>query len=63
MLEPEFWSVLDACAIARKISLPALIAEIDQARLRQPPPPGLASALRTFALGEAARSGVGDEAD
>lgn len=64
LLEPEFWAVLDAVAAARSISLPILIAEIDQSRLKRMPAPGLASALRVFALEEAQRrspSGVGDE--
>ena len=63
LLEPEFWAVLDAAAAARSISLPALIAEVDQSRLKQAPAPGLASSLRVFALAAARYpdSGVGDE--
>lgn len=49
-LEPEFWAALDAIAVARGGTLPALIAEIDRARLLKAPPPGLASALRVFVL-------------
>ena len=62
MLEPEFWAVLDEFALARGVSLPALIAEIDKRRMASNPPPGLASALRVFALKEAA-SGAGDKPD
>lgn len=62
LLEQDFWNTLDAAAAARGVSLPSLIAEIDQMRLKQSPPPGLASALRVFALAEARRSGAGDEA-
>ncbi|MEZ5914006.1 MAG: ribbon-helix-helix domain-containing protein [Parvularculaceae bacterium] len=62
-LEKEFWSVLDAAAERRRVSLPRLVADIDKSRLKKTPPPGLASALRIFALSEAGRSGVGDEAD
>lgn len=52
-LEPEFWAALDATALARKISLAALIAELDAARAEAGTP--LASALRVFALAEAGR--------
>lgn len=62
LLERVFWDALDEAATARGVSLPSLIAEIDQARLKQSPPPGLASALRIFALAEAQRSGAGDKA-
>ena len=31
-LEPEFWDVLEELARARGLSLPALVAEIDDAR-------------------------------
>ena len=31
-LEPEFWDVLDELALLRGLSLPALVAEIDDAR-------------------------------
>jgi len=49
-LEPEFWAALDAFAKADGRSLPALISRIDRARLDADPPPGLASALRTYVL-------------
>ncbi len=63
LLEPDYWDALEAAAAARAQSLPTLIADIDQARLKQSPAPGLASALRVFALAEASRSGVRNEAD
>lgn len=62
LLEPEFWAALEAAAQTRGVSLPALITGIDQTRLKASPAPGLASALRVFALAEANKSGVGDEA-
>jgi len=62
-LEQEFWAVLDDVAEKRRISLPELVAEIDKSRLKQTPAPGLASALRIFALNEANGSGVGDKPD
>lgn len=61
LLEPEFWGALDAAAEKRGLALAALVAEIDGARLKQTPPPNLASALRVFALAEAAGSSVRDE--
>lgn len=62
LLEPEFWDILDKAAEQRAMSLPSLIADVDRARLKAAPAPGLASALRIFALAEARRLGVGDEA-
>jgi len=53
-LEGEFWDALDDIAGAKKRSLASLISEIDRKRLKQTPPPGLASALRVFVLKELA---------
>ena len=66
-LEPAFWEVLDGFAQEDARSLPSLIAEIDKRRLAQSPTPGLASALRVYALKRAggenlAPSSVRDEA-
>lgn len=64
-LEPEFWDALDAIARAERRSLASLIAEIDRLRLARKPAPGLASALRVFALRQFRQiggSGAGDEA-
>ncbi|OFX00551.1 MAG: aryl-sulfate sulfotransferase [Alphaproteobacteria bacterium RIFCSPHIGHO2_12_FULL_63_12] len=58
LLEPEFWTALDDAARRRGVSLPLLIAEIDQARMKSAPAPGLASALRVFALAELNPSGA-----
>lgn len=49
-LEAEFWDALDAMASADKRTLPALIDSIDRNRLKQTPPPGLASAIRVYVL-------------
>jgi predicted DNA-binding ribbon-helix-helix protein len=46
-LEPEFWTALHKMAEARKLSLAAVVAEIDSTRRNQP----LASACRVAALG------------
>lgn len=60
-LEAEFWSALDMAARRRGVSLPVLISEIDAERLKRAPAPGLASALRVFALNDTGASGAGDE--
>lgn len=52
-LEQEFWAALDRAAARRAISLAALVAEVDGTR--SVPDIPLASALRVFALIEAAR--------
>ncbi|MEZ5895577.1 MAG: ribbon-helix-helix domain-containing protein [Parvularculaceae bacterium] len=61
LLEPEFWCALEDAAARRGVTLPKLIGEIDRKRTKQTPTPGLASALRVFALLET-QSGVRDEA-
>jgi predicted DNA-binding ribbon-helix-helix protein len=55
-LEPIFWRALEGAAAARALPLSALVAEIDALRIEADDPPNLASALRTWALGEAAAS-------
>jgi predicted DNA-binding ribbon-helix-helix protein len=50
-LEAPFWAALEHAAARRRISLAALVAEVD-ARRADPALP-LASALRVFALEEA----------
>lgn len=60
-LEPAFWEALDRIAARQGSSLPGLVAEVDRCRLLQTPAPGLASALRVYALSEIT-SGAGDEA-
>jgi len=62
LLEAAFWDALDRAAERRGVSLPSLVAEVDRQRLLASPAPGLASALRVFALAEASSSGAGDKA-
>lgn len=50
-LESEFWSVLEALAQSRSLSLAALLADLDETRGERP----LASACRVAALGFASR--------
>jgi predicted DNA-binding ribbon-helix-helix protein len=45
-LEPEFWGVLEAMAADRKLSVAALVREIDETRLGA----NLSSAIRVAAL-------------
>ena len=52
-LEPLFWAALESAAGERSLPLNALIAEIDALRILADEPPNLASALRTWLLGEA----------
>jgi predicted DNA-binding ribbon-helix-helix protein len=52
-LEPMFWRALEDAAAVRSLPLSALVAEIDALRILADDPPNLASALRTWALGEA----------
>lgn len=47
-LEPAFWSALEAEASRRRVSLAALVAELDAARAGDEAP--LASTLRVFVL-------------
>jgi predicted DNA-binding ribbon-helix-helix protein len=51
-LEPSFWTAVERAAEVRKLPLSALIAEVDAARIVAEDPPNLASALRTWVLGE-----------
>ena len=49
-LEQEFWSALERIARSRTMTLPVLIASIDERRARGTPEASLASAVRVFVL-------------
>lgn len=49
-LEDEFWAALNDIAAEESKTLPQLVSRIDRDRLKQSPPPGLASALRVYVL-------------
>lgn len=49
-LEPAFWDVLETVSQRDGVSLAALVSTVDKARAEDPSRPGLASALRVFAL-------------
>lgn len=53
-LEPLFWAALERAAAARALPLSALVAAVDALRVQAADPPNLASALRTWLMGEAA---------
>ena len=55
-LEPLFWALLEQCAGDRVLPLSALVAEIDALRITAEEPPNLASALRSWLLGECLRT-------
>ena len=50
-LEDEFWTALEAIALARNLSLPKIVASIDSTRAKDDEDaPSLASAVRVFVL-------------
>lgn len=51
-LEPIFWAALETAARARRLPLSALVAAIDALRIEARDPPNLASALRSWVLGD-----------
>ncbi|WP_294321436.1 ribbon-helix-helix domain-containing protein [uncultured Sphingomonas sp.] len=51
-LEPGFWTALEAAAARRSLPLSALVAAIDGLRIEGEDPPNLASAIRSWLLGE-----------
>lgn len=55
-LEHAFWQALKEIANARRTSVSALIAEIDQARGNDAAAPNLSSAIRVFVLGAMRRA-------
>ena len=55
-LEPLFWTALSEAAEAESLPLNALVARIDAARVADPDPPNLASAIRLWLFERARRS-------
>ena len=47
-LEPMFWEMLRAAALAEGVPINALVARIDVERIAADVPPGLASAVRLW---------------
>jgi predicted DNA-binding ribbon-helix-helix protein len=59
-LEPVFWSLLERAALVHALPLSALVAHIDALRIVQDDPPNLASALRSWLVGQCDMLGNGD---
>lgn len=49
-LEAEFWAALEACARSQSLTLPVIIAQIDERRAKHAPEASLASAVRVHCL-------------
>lgn len=47
-LEPLFWDMLREAAVRDAVPINALVARIDEERIRAETPPGLASAIRVW---------------
>ena len=47
-LEPLFWEMLKGAAAREGVAINALVARIDEERIRAETPPGLASAIRIW---------------
>ncbi|HEY7805883.1 MAG TPA: ribbon-helix-helix domain-containing protein [Croceibacterium sp.] len=47
-LEPLFWDMLKRAAVREGVPLSALVARIDEQRIRVRAPPGLAGAIRVW---------------
>lgn len=47
-LEPLFWEMLRDAATSEDVPINALVARIDEERIKSPTPPGLASAIRVW---------------
>ncbi|UIP07185.1 ribbon-helix-helix domain-containing protein [Erythrobacter sp. SDW2] len=53
-MEPLFWDMLRNAAEAEGVPINALVARIDEQRIKAPTPPGLASAIRVWLVASAA---------
>ncbi|MEP6869019.1 MAG: ribbon-helix-helix domain-containing protein [Novosphingobium sp.] len=51
-LEPLFWDMLKSAALAEGMPINALVARIDAERILADTPPGLASAVRLWLVGQ-----------
>ena len=54
-LEPLFWELLKLAAEQEGVPLNALVARIDEERIRAQTPPGLAGAIRLWLVANAPR--------
>ena len=53
-LEPIFWDMLRDAAATQGIAINALVAKIDEERIKSETPPGLASAVRVWLVSRSA---------
>jgi predicted DNA-binding ribbon-helix-helix protein len=53
-LEPVFWQMLVKAAEAENVPVNALVARIDEQRIKAETPPGLASAIRVWLVSQTA---------
>ena len=58
-LEPVFWAALHDAATEERLPLSALVARIDAARILQPHPANLASAIRVWLFERVSAKTVG----
>jgi len=52
-LEPVFWDMLVSAAEEEGVPINAVVAQIDEARIKAETPPGLASAIRVWLVSRA----------
>jgi predicted DNA-binding ribbon-helix-helix protein len=58
-LEPLFWDMLCEAAAREGVPLNALVARIDEERIRADTPPGLAGAIRVWLVANAPAGAAG----
>ena len=58
-LEPLFWDLLKQAAAREGVPLNALVARIDEERIRADTPPGLAGAIRVWLVANAPTGAAG----
>ena len=61
-LEPLFWDMLRDAAAADQVPVNALVARIDEERIRAETPPGLAGAVRIWLVARMQKGDVGEDA-
>jgi len=55
-LEPLFWDMLRDAAAREGVPINAVVARIDEERIKAATPPGLASAIRVWVVAQALKS-------
>lgn len=58
-LEPLFWDMLREAAAREGVAVNALVARIDEERIRAETPPGLAGAIRQWLVSDACEKRAG----